>query len=115
MNCAACGSESRTLETRKQAGGAIIQRRRICIGCGARWVTHEARIERRDESAAHGDQLRRALAETLAEIKGLASAIGAERTTAIRNGEGIAAALEKADGRLADLAIEVESAWWGQA
>ena len=41
MNCPACGSPTRTLETRAADGGAAIRRRRQCRRCGERFTTFE--------------------------------------------------------------------------
>jgi transcriptional repressor NrdR len=43
MDCPACGTGTRTLETRRAEGGAATRRRRECPACGERFTTFERR------------------------------------------------------------------------
>lgn len=43
MDCPSCGTQTRTLETRRAEGGGAVRRRRRCPGCGERFTTFERR------------------------------------------------------------------------
>ena len=62
MDCPSCGTQTRTLETRRADGGAAVRRRRRCPGCGERFTTFEraepegATVVKRDGSRQRFDQ-----------------------------------------------------------
>ena len=41
MTCKECGNGSKVVDVRKLVEGAIIKRRRECLGCGKRFTTYE--------------------------------------------------------------------------
>jgi transcriptional repressor NrdR len=43
MDCPDCGTQTKTLETRRAEGGGAVRRRRHCPGCGERFTTFERR------------------------------------------------------------------------
>src|SRR5438045_287439 len=45
MNCPACGSQARVLESRPADNGSAVRRRRLCPACEERFTTYE-RFER---------------------------------------------------------------------
>jgi transcriptional repressor NrdR len=62
MDCPGCGTQTKTLETRRADGGAAVRRRRSCPGCGERFTTFEraepeaAWVRKRDGGRQRFDQ-----------------------------------------------------------
>lgn len=110
MMCA-CGGHGVVLETRggNIGFGADKKRRYRCPSCGKRWSTVEARVPEGGGEAAAGG----AWPEMIAALRDVQQA-GQEISGILRTADSIKVAmeaLESAEMRLADLAIEIENAW----